>query len=273
MDKLNKLKEIVGRYRSAVVAFSGGVDSTFLARVAQEVLGDRLLLVTATSSTYPSFEHEEAVKLAKGYGMRHRDIVSEETDIAGFSENTPDRCYYCKRELFDLLGGICREEGFDIVFDGSNADDLCDHRPGRRAARELGVVSPLCEAGLTKEDIRRYSREYGLPTADKGSFACLASRFPYGERITTNKLDRVGSAEGTLRSLGFRQFRVRSHGDLARIELASEELDKGWRERGAISRACKEAGFVYVSLDLDGYRTGAMNEVLPRGPAGRGRDA
>jgi uncharacterized protein len=262
MDTLEKLKKIIGRYRSAVIAFSGGVDSTFLARVTQEVLGERMLLVTATSSTYPAFEHQEAVKLAEGYGMRHRDIASEETEIAGFSENTIDRCYYCKRELFGLLSELGRREGYEVVFDGSNVDDLDDHRPGRRAAGELGIVSPLCEAGMSKEQIRRYSRLYGLPTADKPALACLASRFPYGEKITPAKLDRVGRAEGALRALGFRQFRVRSHGDVARIELAVEELGKGWRERKALSGACREAGFVFVSMDLDGYRTGAMNEVI-----------
>ncbi|MBD3318014.1 MAG: ATP-dependent sacrificial sulfur transferase LarE [Chitinivibrionales bacterium] len=274
MNKLQELKQIIGKYRSVVVAFSGGVDSTFLARVCRDVVGEHLLLVTATSSTYPSFEHQQAVELAKEYGMRHRDIVSEEIEIAGFAENTPDRCYYCKRELFGALERIRGQDGYAVVFDGTNADDLHDYRPGSRAAKELGIVSPLCEAGLRKEDIRRYSRDYGLPTADKGSFACLASRFPYGERITTEKLDRVGKAEEALRGLGFRQFRVRSHGDAARVELAIDDLARGWEMRTALSRACKEAGFVFASLDLEGYRTGAMNEALRNGGshAGTGKE-
>ena len=260
--KLEKLKQIIGRFTSAVVAFSGGVDSTFLARVAREVLGDRVLLVTATSATYPESELDEAKKLAARIGATHRIIVSEEIDIPGFSDNPPDRCYYCKRELFMKIRGIAECEGYQAVFDGSNADDLSDFRPGRRALSELGVISPLVEAGLTKKEIRALSAEMGLPTASKGSFACLASRFPYGDSITKEKLARVDRAEQTLRAMGFNQFRVRSHGDLARIEIEPADLDNAWQRRADISVACKKAGFVFVSLDLEGYRTGAMNEAL-----------
>lgn len=258
----DKLKEIIGKYKSAVVAFSGGVDSTYLARVCQEVLGDNLLLVTATSSTYPFYELEESKKLAADMGIKQKIIVSEEIDIPGFADNPPDRCYYCKGELFTLIRHIAEEEKFDIVFDGSNADDTSDYRPGRRAIMEQGIISPLLDAGMTKAEIRECSKVYGLPTADKPAYACLASRFPYGETITSDKLDRVGKAEYELRKFNFSQLRIRSHGDLARVELAPEELSKGWEKRDEISKICKAAGFTFVSLDLEGYRTGAMNEVL-----------
>lgn len=262
MTKLDKLKEIIGKYKSAVIAFSGGVDSTFLAKVANLVLGENVLLITATSSTYPFYELEEAKNLAKQLGLRHKIITSEEIDIPGFADNPPDRCYYCKGELFTLINQIAVTEKFDAVFDGSNAEDLKDYRPGRKAIKELGIVSPLCDAGLMKDEIRKYSHDLNLPTADKPSYACLASRFPYGEHITNDKLDRVGKVELSLRKLGFKQFRVRSHKDLARVELAPEEMETGWKKRSEITAICKKEGFVFVSLDLEGYRTGAMNECL-----------
>jgi uncharacterized protein len=262
LEKLARLKQRIGAFKSAVIAFSGGVDSTFLARVSRDVLGERALLVTATSSTYPYYELEEAKRLAEMLGMKQRIIVSEEIDIPGFSDNPPDRCYYCKNELFSLIRHIAEQEGFEAVFDGSNADDLKDYRPGMKALREQGVLSPLCESGLTKQEIRQLSGQMGLPTADKPTFACLASRFPYGERITREKLQRVGMVEKALRELGFTQFRVRSHGDLARIELTGQEMEKGWESRQTISGLCHKAGFAYAAIDLDGYRTGAMNEVL-----------
>jgi uncharacterized protein len=263
MDDLARLTALIKRYHSAVVAFSGGVDSTFLAKVTAEALGtDKVLLITATSSTYPFFELEESKKLAADLGLRQRVIVSEEIDIPGFAKNPPDRCYYCKSELFRLIKHIAEQERFDVVFDGSNADDVSDFRPGRRATKELGIVSPLCDAGLGKEAIRRISRQLGLATADKPSFACLASRFPYGEEITKVKLDRVGNAELGVRALGFGQFRVRSHGDLARVEFAANEMEKGWQVRHAVEKICRDAGFTYVAIDARGYRTGAMNEAL-----------
>jgi len=262
MEKLSKLQEILRRYDSAVIAFSGGVDSTFLARIAADVTGNNILLVTASSSTYPVRELEESRKLALSLNLKHRVIVSEELDIAGFSENNPDRCYYCKLELFRKITQIASEEGYAVVFDGSNADDVHDYRPGRRALRELGIISPLCEAGLTKQEIRGISAKMGLPTASKPSFACLASRFPYGEKITGDKLSRVGKAEDSLIKLGFHQFRVRSHGDLARIEIESGQMDKAWSMRDELERVCREAGFTFAALDLRGYRTGAMNEAL-----------
>jgi uncharacterized protein len=261
-EKTDTLKKIIGRYPSAVVAFSGGVDSAFLARICRDVLGDRVLLVTATSSTYPDSELDEAKKLAALLRLPHRVIVSEELDISGFADNTPQRCYYCKKTLFSHIADIARNENFAIVFDGNNADDEGDYRPGRKAAKELGVVSPLCEAGFSKNDIRECSRVLGLPTAGKPSLACLASRFPYGEKITKPKLDRVGAAEKDLRIMGFTQLRVRSHGDLARVELTESEMDAGWAKRKSIQAACKNAGFTFVAIDTQGYRTGAMNEVL-----------
>jgi pyridinium-3,5-biscarboxylic acid mononucleotide sulfurtransferase len=260
--KMKHVLAIVKKYRSAVIAFSGGVDSTLLASIAGEALGKRVLLVTASSTAFPQSELKAAKVLAVKLGLPHRVIVSEETEIEGFTENSPDRCYHCKRALFSKIRKIAGEEGYEAVFDGSNADDKKDHRPGRKALAELGIISPLCEAELTKADIRRFSAQRGLPTADKPSYACLASRFPYGEKITPDKLRRVGDAESALRRLGFRQLRVRSHGDCARIEINQEQLDKAWASRRAISSVCKKAGFVFVALDAEGYRSGAMNEAL-----------
>lgn len=262
MDKLDKLKHIIARSKSAAVAFSGGVDSTLLARIAGEVLPDKVLLVTAMSSTYPASELDESRRLAALLKLPQKTIVSEELDIEGFSDNTPQRCYYCKKALFSHILKIARDEGYETVFDGSNVDDQSDFRPGRRATKELGIRSPLFEAGLTKNEIRDYSKKLGLPTAAKPSLACLASRFPYGEKITREKLGRVGMAEEDLRSLGFSQLRVRSHGDVARVELLAEEMDAGWARRSAIQDACKNAGFTFVAIDTQGYRTGAMNETL-----------
>jgi pyridinium-3,5-biscarboxylic acid mononucleotide sulfurtransferase len=263
--KLDHLKSIISKYPSALIAFSGGVDSTFLANVAAEVLNKKVLLITAASSTYPISEQEEAAKLAQRMGLPHRVIVSEETEIRGFADNTPHRCYYCKQELFSKLTTLAMKEGFAVVFDGSNADDLDDYRPGRKALCELGIVSPLCEAGITKAEIRDLSRERGLSTADKPSYACLASRFPYGEKITREKLERVGRAEHEIKKMGFKQFRVRSHLELARIEVAPAEIEKAWQMRTVIGDVCKKVGFTFVAIDVQGYRTGAMNESLDRG--------
>lgn len=262
MEKYEFLKKIIGKYSSAVIAFSGGVDSTFLAAVAKEVLDNKVLLVTANSSTYPFYELEEAKKLALLLDLNHKIIVSEEIDIPGFSDNPPDRCYYCKKELFTLINHIAQQKKYDVVFDGSNAEDLKDYRPGRKAIKELGVVSPLCEAGLIKKEIRELSGKMNLPTSDKPSYACLASRFPYGECITKEKLENVGKAEKGIRDLGFTQFRLRNHEKLARLEFIPEEINKAWNMRKQLENICKQEGYIYVAIDLKGYRTGAMNETL-----------
>lgn len=261
-DKLNELKTQLQRYKTAVIAFSGGVDSTLLARIAKDVYGDNLLLITATSSTYPFYELEEAKSLAENLGIKHRIIISEEINIPGYSDNPPDRCYYCKSELFDKIKYIALNENFEIVLDGSNADDLKDFRPGMKAKLEKGVISPLAEAGFSKNEIRSLSREYNLPTATKQSYACLASRFPYGEKITKEKLDRLAGAEFETRKLGFTQFRIRSHENLARFEFIPSEMDRAWSIKQELLDICRRFGYTYVTIDLTGYRSGSMNETL-----------
>jgi uncharacterized protein len=260
--KLNILNNRLKEFKSSVIAFSGGVDSTFLARIAKDVYGDNLLLITATSSTYPFYELEEAKSLALLLGIKHKIIVSEEIDIPGYADNPPDRCYYCKSELFGKIKYIANKEGYEVIFDGSNADDLKDFRPGMKAKQEKGVISPLAEIGFTKSDIRHFSKELNLPTATKQSYACLASRFPYGEKITKIKLDRLGIAEFEVRKLGFTQFRIRSHENLARFEFIPSEMDKAWGIKSQLEDICKKSGFSYITIDLTGYRTGSMNEVL-----------
>ena len=264
LAKLERLRERLRVIGSAAVAFSSGVDSTFLLRVAHEELGERVVAVTARSHSFPKRELDEATAFCRAEGVRHEVIDSEELDIPGFAENPPDRCYHCKKELFGRLLAFARENGLAAVLEGSNIDDDGDYRPGRRAIRELGIVSPLHEAGLTKAEIRALSREMGLPTSDKPSFACLASRFPYGERITAAGLERVEKAEQWLLDAGLdlTQLRVRSHGDLARIEVPTGDIPRLASRAAEIAAAFKDLGFAYVTLDLFGYRTGSMNEVL-----------
>ena len=261
-EKLILLKTRLKEYMSAVIAFSGGVDSTFLARIAKDVYGDNLLLITATSSTYPFYELEESKSLSLMLGIKHKIIISVEIDIPGYADNPPDRCYYCKSELFGKIKYIAVQDGYEAVFDGSNADDLKDFRPGMKAKKEKGVLSPLAETGFTKNDIRHFSGILNLPTATKQSYTCLASRFPYGEKITKVKLDRLAMAEYEVRNFGFSQFRIRSHDNLARFEFIPSEMNKAWDLKDKLTEICHRNGFNYVTIDLNGYRTGSMNEVL-----------
>ncbi len=264
--KYNVLQSNLRAYGDSglAVAFSGGTDSSLLSAVVHDVLGDRMVAVTAQSPLYAEHERDEAVTLAQQLGVRHLLIYSDELATPGFADNPPNRCYLCKRELFREIAQAALAEGIERVADGTNADDLGDYRPGRRAARETGVVSPLLDAGLTKAEVRALSHKLKLPTADKPAMACLASRFPYGTRITERALNAVGKVETTLRRHGIRCYRVRFHDTICRIELGAEELKTfiGSAACDAALKAAKQAGFTYVTLDLEGYRTGSMNETL-----------
>ena len=262
MDKYTVLKDYIASLGSVAVAFSGGVDSTLLLRVAHDVLGDRAIAVTISSSLFPKRELNEAEAFCRENGITHIVLHIDELAIDGFRDNPPDRCYLCKRELFTRLLAVAREHGLAHVVEGSNMDDLGDYRPGLRAIDELGIKSPLRHAGLTKQEIRDLSRELGLPTWEKPSYACLASRFVYGETITPEKLIMVERAEGLLLELGFRQMRVRIHGNLARIEVMPDDFGKAAALREKIYSELKGFGFTYITLDLAGYRTGSMNAPL-----------
>ncbi|MCL1926759.1 MAG: ATP-dependent sacrificial sulfur transferase LarE [Syntrophorhabdaceae bacterium] len=264
LKRFETLLRLLYEMESAVVAFSGGSDSSLLLHAAKEALGERMLAVTAVSPIFPRFEREEAQSLAKALGVRHRLVDFNELAIPGFAENPPDRCYHCKKELFGIISRVAAQEGYATVCDGSNIDDANDFRPGRRAAIELGIRSPLEEAQLGKDDIRDLSRKFGLPTAERSPFACLASRFPYGTPIDRDKLSRVEACEDALRIFGFRQYRVRVHSDVARIEVGQDEIPRLFDSAvaNAVYNRFRENGFLYVSVDLKGYRTGSMNEAL-----------
>jgi len=262
--KYEKLKNIIKEMGEIVVAYSGGVDSTFLLKVAKDVLGDKVLGVLATSPTYPSREYKKAVEIASQIGAKIKIIETKETDDIVFKNNPVDRCYYCKSELFTKINDIAKDEDLKNMADGSNADDLGDYRPGMRALREKKIRSPLQEAGLTKNEIRKLSKKLNLPTWDKPALACLSSRFPYGESITPEKLRMVDEVENFLYDEGFRNIRARHHNNTVKIEVSPGEikkfLDDEYRER--IVKKIKDVGYIYVTLDLEGYRQGSMNEVL-----------
>jgi pyridinium-3,5-biscarboxylic acid mononucleotide sulfurtransferase len=263
-EKIRALSACLIRHQRVLVAFSAGVDSTFLIWACARVLGPQnVLAVTAVSATYSQAEYEEAISLTSLLAVPHRLLNTRELTRPGFAKNNPDRCYHCKKELLTSLTAVAGKEGYDAVFEGGNFDDLADYRPGRRAVMETGALSPLLAAKLTKDEIRHLSRLAALPTADKPANACLASRFPYGETIDDHRLRRVERAETELGRLGFTQLRVRSHGDCARIEVLAHDLDRAWQQRQTLEAVCLQAGFHFSALDLRGYRTGAMNEPLP----------
>lgn len=262
IKKYDELLDHLSQMRSVLVAFSGGVDSTLLTVAAHVVLGTRCLAALATSDVYPNSEVEYARRLARELGLRLIEVETHELTDPRFRANSPDRCYHCKTEMFSLLRTVADSRGLELVADGTNFDDRADFRPGSRAASELGVVSPLSDVGLTKAEIREIAAMLGLPNWDKPSMACLASRFPYGEEITEERLGRVASAETALRKMGLRQFRVRAHGEVARVEIDSAEMQRAWEMRDHMASAIKDAGFTFVAQDLDGYRTGSLNESL-----------
>ncbi|MEO0226223.1 MAG: ATP-dependent sacrificial sulfur transferase LarE [candidate division WOR-3 bacterium] len=260
-DKLRRLKKILKSYKGLVLAYSGGVDSTFLLAIAARVLKDRLIAVTATSRLYPGSEVESARKMARRFQVRHRVIKTEELRDRRFVTNPPDRCYYCKRELFNKLKKIARRYGYEVA-DGTNYSDRRDFRPGKRAARELGIKSPLSEAGLTKEEIRILSKRLGLKTWDKPAMACLASRIPYGIKITRQIIEQIARAESFLKKMGVGTVRVRHHGLIARIETRPEDFYRIIKHHSKIVRRFRKIGFLYVTLELAGYQSGSMNRVL-----------
>jgi len=262
--KFEQLVSILRDTSGVLVAFSAGVDSTFLLKVAHMVLGERAIALTASSPTAPPGELEAAMNFAKDLGCRHIVLDSHELTNPSFAQNPSNRCFFCKDELYRICRKQAEQSGVATIVDGTNLDDLKDHRPGLQAAKQWGIRHPLVEAEMTKQDIRRYSQELHLPTWDKPSSPCLSSRFPYGTEITLERLKEVAACESFMKELRFREFRVRYHGDLARIEIAPSEFDRFFEKdtRDAVVQKFKAAGFNYVSLDLQGYRSGSLNEAL-----------
>jgi pyridinium-3,5-biscarboxylic acid mononucleotide sulfurtransferase len=251
---------------SLIVALSGGADSAYLAWAAQRALGDRALSVTALSPSFSAHDHAAVDQFVRAFQIRHEFVDTHEMENPAYRANAADRCFYCKDELFSVLDAIAQERGFSATAYGVNADDTLDFRPGHRAAKEHRVLAPLLDAGLRKSEIRLLSQRAGLPTWDRPASACLASRVPYGTEVTPERLTMIERGEAALRELGFRQFRVRLHDQLARIEIAPEEMDRALSKEtsAAISQALKQVGFTYVALDLEGYRQGSLNEALPQ---------